>query len=194
MFGIILAGGRGRRMGGLDKASVVLCGRTLLDRVVERLSPQVEALALSANGDPARFATRGLPVLADDASLGPLSGVLAGLRWAEARGATHLVTVAVDTPFLPGDLVPRLLLAAEESPGGGAIAESGGRAHPTVALWPVGLSAGLAATLGRGEAKVMDFADRHGAARCAFADERAFLNINTPDDLCAAEAMLEARP
>ena len=187
IFGLILAGGEGRRMGGADKALLALGGRPLLAHAIDRLGPQVEALALSANGDPARFAAFGLPVLADARPQGPLSGVLSGLRWAAAAGADALVTVPVDTPFLPGDLVPRLWLAGD---GRAAYAEAGGRAHPACALWPVGLAGDLADGLDRGEAKVMHFVARHAAAPAGFPDENAFLNLNAPGDLDLAESML----
>ena len=177
-------------MAGADKALIRLGGRTLLSHVLDRLEPQVERLAISANGDPSRFAHTGLPVLADLASQGPLSGLLAALDWAAPLGATHVVTVAVDTPFLPEDLVPRLLLAAETSSGGVALAESGGRLHPTFGVWPIAHTDALRAALARGEARVQAFAGGLGATSAAFADERAFLNLNTPEDLVRAEAML----
>lgn len=190
VFGVILAGGAGRRMGGADKALLELGGRTLLAHAVARLGPQVEGLALSANGDPARFAGYGLPVLADAQPLGPLSGILTALDRAADLGATAVVSVAVDTPFFPEDLVPRLLWSAEGSGAGLALAETAGQVHPTFGLWPVGLRGDLRATLARGEARVLAFADRHGAARAAFADGRAFLNVNTPEDRDRAEALL----
>lgn len=191
VFGIVLAGGQGRRMGGVDKALLSLAGRPLIGHVIARFSPQVEALALSANGDPARFAAFGLPVLADADSRGPLSGVLAGLRWARQGGATALVSLAVDTPFMPGDLVPRLCLAAEASATGTAIAHSGGRDHPTAALWPVALADALAAFLASAEKpRVLGFAEAQGAARAMFADAQGFANLNTPADLATAEALL----
>lgn len=193
IFGVILAGGGGRRMGGADKALLRLDGQTLLQHAVDRIGPQVEALALSANGDLARFAGLGLPVLPDARPAGPLSGILAALDWAAPRGATALVSVAVDTPFFPQDLVPQLVLAAERAPEGLALAESGGRWHPTFGLWPMGLRDDLRATLARGEARMMAFADRHGAVTAAFSDDRAFLNLNTPEDLARAEALLSGR-
>lgn len=191
IFGVILAGGTGRRFGGADKALLVLGGETLIARSVARLCPQVEDLVISANGDPARFAAPRLPVLPDERAQGPLSGVLAALDRAAGQGAQAVVSVAVDTPFFPEDLVPRLLLAAETAPEGVALAESGGRDHPTCALWPVALRDDLRATLARGEARLLGFADRHGAARAGFADDRAFLNANTPEDLARAAALLE---
>ncbi|WP_096787136.1 molybdenum cofactor guanylyltransferase MobA [Rhodobacter sp. CZR27] len=187
LFGLILAGGEGRRMGGTDKALLPLAGRPLLAHAVDRLAPQVEELAISANGDPARFARFGLPVLADARPQGPMSGVLAGLRWAAARGADALVTVPVDTPFFPCDLAPRLWMAGD---GGAAVAEAGGRLHPACALWPVGVADDLEAWLAAGEAKVMAFAARHAAARAGFPDANAFLNLNAPEDLAQAESML----
>lgn len=192
IFGVILAGGAGLRMGGRDKALLMLGGRSLLWHVQGRLSPQVESLAISANGDAARFGA-GVVVLPDDSSQGPLSGVLAGLDWAASLGAKAVVTVAVDTPFFPADLVPRLCLAAETTAGGVAIAASGGADHPTFALWPVGLRDDLRRFLASGvKTRVMDFARSHGAVPADFADDGAFVNLNTPKDLVAAEAMMGA--
>jgi molybdopterin-guanine dinucleotide biosynthesis protein A len=191
LYGVILAGGQGRRMGGADKALMSLAGRTLIDRAVARLEPQVERLALSANGDPARFRALHLPVLADDASLGPLSGISAALEWAAPLGATAVISVAVDTPFFPGDLVPRLCLAAESAPEGLALARSGGDDHPTFGLWPVTMRTALRDFLNSGaKTRVRTFADAHGAARADFADDGAFFNLNTPDDVIRAEAMI----
>lgn len=191
LFGVILAGGDGRRMGGADKAMLRLGARSLAARALDRLEPQVERVAISANGDPARLSALGLPVLPDASRLGPLSGVLAGLDWAAPLGATALVTVAVDTPFFPGDLAPRLALAAEGATGGIALARSGGNDHPTFALWPVGLRGALRDFLASGaKASIRAFADAHGAARADFPDDGAFANLNTPDDLARAEALL----
>jgi molybdenum cofactor guanylyltransferase len=184
LFGVILAGGQGRRMGGADKAMLPLAGRPLVAHVVARFEPQVERLAISANGDAGRFAAFGLPVLPDDASAGPLSGVLAALHW--AKDADAVISVPVDCPFLPGDLAPRLLLA-----GPPAMAVSGGHNHPVCALWPVGLRAPLEAFLAGGaKPRVTDFLGQHGVARAYFPEDAAFRNINTPADLAAAEALL----
>ncbi len=191
IFGAILAGGEARRMGGADKALLRLSGRSLLSHAIERLSPQVASIALSANGNPARFAEFELPVLPDDAPLGPLSGVLAALDWAEGH-AGAVVTVAVDTPFFPCDLVPRLYDAAN---GGLAIARSAGHAHPVFALWPLSLRCPLRMALARGEAKVMQFATTHHAASADFhaSPPDPFWNLNTPADLAAAESALATR-
>ncbi|WP_128514912.1 molybdenum cofactor guanylyltransferase MobA [Tabrizicola thermarum] len=190
IFGVILAGGEGRRMGGVDKALVPLAGRPLIAHVLDRLEPQVERVLISANGDPARFAGFGCSVLPDARPQGPLSGVLAALTLAAELGATHVVSTPVDTPFLPGDLVPHLLLAAENAPEGLAIASDETGDHPATALWPLGLAPALAEFLGSGEARVLRFAEAHHAARARFPDARAFRNLNTPDDLAAAEALI----
>lgn len=196
IFGVILAGGAGRRMGGAgadgaDKALLPLAGQPLLTHVQDRLEPQVEALAISANGDPARLGFAGLPVLADDIGAGPLAGVLAALGWAAAAGADAVVSAPVDLPFLPCDLVPRLWMAGD---GGLAVAECSGRVHPACALWPVALAPSLRAYLAAGEARVMGFASAQGAARAPFATGTPdpFANLNTPGDLAAAEAALRA--
>ena len=187
--GLILAGGQGRRMGA-EKALVALAGRPLVAHVAARLAPQVAALALSANGDPARFAALGLPVLPDlpgEAGEGPLAGLRAGLDWAARAGAEALITVATDTPFLPADLVERLAAAS-----GGlrpSHAVSGGRAHYTAALWPLARTAAVAERFAAGERRLR--ACLGDAAEVAFAgDPDPFANLNTPEDLARAEAQL----
>lgn len=178
-------------MGGADKALLSLGGRPLLAHVIDRFAPQVDSLALSANGDPARFSAFGLPVLPDDSSLGPLSGVLAGLRHAQRRGATALVSVSCDSPFLPGDLVPQLCLAAETAASGLALVQAGGRDQGVFGLWPVGIVGALADFLASGaKPKITDFAALNGAARAVYADDAAFRNLNTPEDLAAAQALM----
>ena len=193
IFGIILAGGQARRMGGTDKAMADLAGQPLLAHVTQRFAPQVQSLAISANGDPTRFAAYNLPVLPDDHPQGPLSGILQALLWAAPQGATAVVSVPVDGPFLPPDLVPRLCLAAE--PTGLALAASNGTLHPTYALWPVTLAPALTAFLASGvKARIRDFALSHNAAIAAFPQDLAFANANTPDDLTRLAAILTAPP
>ncbi|WP_102109045.1 molybdenum cofactor guanylyltransferase MobA [Oceaniglobus roseus] len=192
-LGVILAGGLARRMGGGDKGLLPLGHGTILSHVIARLAPQTAALALNANGDPARFAATGLPVLPDpvEGFVGPLGGVLAGLDWAAGQGATHIVTAAADTPFFPCDLVPRLLLAAETEGTPIALAATSEGRHPTFGLWPVALRDDLRAALEGGLRKVVQWTDRHGAATAQFADAgEPFFNVNTPGDLARAEEML----
>lgn len=190
IFGVILAGGRGLRMNGADKAFITLAGRPLLAHVLDRFQPQVDRVVISANGDAARFHGFGCDVVPDGQPQGPLSGVLAALTHARGLGATHLVSTPVDTPFLPCDLVPRLLLAAESTPSGLAIAATADGDHPATALWPVALIPALTVFLAGGAAKVTRFTDAHQAARASFAEADAFLNLNRPEDLARAEALL----
>ena len=173
---------------GRDKALVPLAGQPLAAHVAARLAPQVASLAISANGDPARLAFLGLPVLPDiPPSRGPLSGVLAALVWARAQGATALVTAAVDTPFLPADLAARLLAAGQ---GRLALARSDTRPHPTAALWPVALTGDLQAFLASGDTpRMMSFVQRHDPAFTEF-PARSLDNLNTPADLALAETRL----
>ena len=183
--GLILAGGQATRFGGVDKAFVQLAGRSFLEHVLARFSGQVDALALSANGDPVRFVAYGLPVLADNpmfSACGPLAGVAAGLQWAQAQGAEFLLTSPVDTPFLPLDLRAQL----EPGP---AFAVHNGMAQPLCALWPVAFISDLEAFLHQpGRHKVSE-----ALARCAarpveiLAPAQAFANLNSPQDLTLYE-------
>ncbi len=199
-FGVILAGGLSRRMGGGDKGLLDLGGATILSRVIDRLGPQVDGLAINANGDPARFKDRGLPVVADSIGgfAGPLAGVLAGLDWARANGASSIVTAAADTPFFPCDLVPRLLQAGEGMMHPLVLAATraeDGRLnrHPTFGLWPVALADDLRAALADGLRKVVLWTDSHDGRTVEFPTGGIdpFFNVNTPDDLVAAQAMLK---
>lgn len=188
--GIILAGGQATRMGGGDKGLLPLGGSTILNHVIDRIAPQVDALALNANGDATRFSEFELPVRADSITgfAGPLSGVLAGMDWAAENGATHVVSVAADTPFFPCDLVPQLMLHATGE--GLALAASPSGRQPTFGFWPVSLREDLRGALNDGLRKVVQWTQTHGAGTAEFPDDAAFFNVNTPDDLAKAEAML----
>jgi molybdopterin-guanine dinucleotide biosynthesis protein A len=199
IVGLLLAGGLSRRMGGGDKCLRLLGGRSLLDRVVDRLRPQVAALVLNANGDPARFAAFGLPVVADSVPdyAGPLAGILAGLDWAaEHRPDCPLVaSVPTDAPFLPADLIRRLEAGRAEADADLACAASGGQPHPVIGLWPVRLRADLRhAVLDEGIRKVDRWTGRYRLATVTFDDRPVdpFFNANRPEDLAAAEYFLEA--
>ena len=200
--GVILAGGLARRMGGGDKGLRALAGRPILTHVIERAAPQVEALVLNANGDPERFAAFGLPVAADgiEGFAGPLAGVLAGLDWAatEAPEAAWLASFPCDAPFLPEDLVARLLAAVEAEGADMACAASEGRDHPVIGLWPLRLRAALRRALVEEEVRKVDvWTARYRLARVAF-DALAlpggsvdpFFNANRPDDIDEAARLL----
>lgn len=197
--GIILAGGLARRMGGGDKSLLMLGGRPVLAHVIERLRGQTPEIALNANGDPERFATYGLPVVPDSEPdfPGPLAGVLAGLDWAAGQGASHIVTVAADTPFFPLDLVTRLRKAQADAAKPIALAATPDPArgllrHPTFGLWPVALRDDLRAALRDGTRKIVAWTDRHGAASAEFpaTPYDPFFNLNRPEDMVQAEDIL----
>ncbi|MER8435448.1 molybdenum cofactor guanylyltransferase MobA [Mesorhizobium sp. M1393] len=201
--GVILAGGQSRRMGGGDKGLLALGGGSLLDHVVARFAPQVGPLVLSANGDPARFAGVGLPVVADTVKgfAGPLAGILTGLEWAAANPTCEaLVTAAGDTPFLPKNLVERLAAAIDDRPDAIAVACSGGKRHPTFALWPLGLHQVLRRFLvDEDNRRVSAFIDRHDFVDVEFPMlisgghlHDPFFNINTSGDLARAEGLLQS--
>ncbi len=178
---LILAGGKATRFGGADKAFVHLSGRPLIEHVLERLRPQTNIIAISANGDPARFAAYELPVLADApafARCGPLAGVAEGLRWASGQGADWLLTMPVDTPFFP------LTLAADLSPGP-SVAVYAGRQHHLASLWPVAFLPGLEDFLRRDQKyKVRDALALCGARQVNFTSPQdPFANLNSPEDL-----------
>jgi molybdopterin-guanine dinucleotide biosynthesis protein A len=199
--GVILAGGLSRRMGGGDKCLLSLGGRPVLARVVDRLRPQVDRLALNANGDARRFAAYGLQVVPDSVAgyAGPLAGVLAGMDWAAGEGIADIVTAAADTPFFPETLVADLRAAAAREGAPLAVAmtedaERGHSPHPTFGLWSVSLRGDLREALMGGTRKVVDWTARHGVASATFRGAREpFFNVNTPGDLIRAEALLAER-
>lgn len=185
-------------MGGGEKGLLELGGKTLVARAVERLGPQVDGLAISANGAVSTYEAYGFPVLGDtlDGRLGPLAGVLAGLTWAESVGADQLVSVAADTPFFPLDLVAKLSRAAGENPI--ALAASpdpkrGMSRHPTFGLWPVSLRGDLEAALEGGLRKVIAWTDPHGCGQAEFDSTPfdPFFNVNRPDDMEHAKELLQ---
>ena len=187
-IGLILAGGRGRRLGGQDKAFVRLGGETLLARMRSRLSPQVDRIAVSSNADPHRYADLGLEIVADLklGYLGPLAGIHAALaRWPQGC----VLSVAVDLPFVPRDLAVRLHAALADAPCAYA---TDGAHHALAILWAPGQADALAHFLDAGERGVGAYIRAHGHA-VAFdtgPDSDIGFNINTPADLAAAEARL----
>lgn len=194
--GLVLAGGAARRMGGANKALILLGGKPLIAHAIERLAPQVAAIALSANRDAERLTAYDCTILPDHDPrlLGPLAGVLAGLCWASGAGFTHLATAAADTPFFPVEYVERLAEGRSSSRAAIALAASGGRLHPVFGLWPVELRGALAEHLEKSDDRsVMAFAQAQGMCEVDFAVESGrdpFFNVNTPDDLDQAHRML----
>ena len=197
LAGVILAGGLSRRMGGGDKTLETLRGSPMLAHVIERARPQVDALVLNVNGDPARFAPFGLPTVADpvEGFAGPLAGILAGMAWAEeaAPGARWLASFAADAPFFPTDLVARLLAAARSAGLPLACAASGGRTHPVFGVWRLDLRQDLDRSVAaEGMRKIDQWTARHGVAVVDYpaAPMDPFFNVNRRQDLARAEQLL----
>ena len=199
----VLAGGQSRRMGGGDKTLLEIGESSMLDLILSRLNAQTSNIVLNANGDPERFASYGLPVIADtvEGFAGPLAGILAGLNHARvhAPDITHVVSIAGDTPFFPTDLIRRLASAVPAQRPVIALATSHERLHPVFGLWPVALADDLAQWLAEGNSgKVLAWVDRHDSVEVPFADDAAtgldpFFNANRPEDLdIAREALLKA--
>lgn len=197
VVGVLLAGGLARRMGGGDKCLRLLGGKPILTHIVERVRPQVSALVLNANGDPARFAAFDLPVVPDaiEGFAGPLAGVLTGMEWARghAPSVRWLVSIATDSPFVPRDLVARLLEAATHQNAPLACAASNGRTHPVMGLWSLDLAGELrGALVEQGMRKIDAWTARYRLATIEFSDASVdpFFNVNSPDDLAAAERLI----
>jgi len=199
--GVLLAGGRSSRMGGREKALLGLGGQPMLQRVASRFCPQVTRTVINANGDPARFAGFALPVVADsvEGQPGPLAGLLTGIAWAqrETPAARFIATAPADCPFLPRDLIARLMAALLKAGSPCAIAATGGQRHPVAGLWRIELAAAAAGALARNMRALHRFADAQGSAIAEFspariggADIDPFFNVNTPEDLQRAEMLL----
>jgi molybdopterin-guanine dinucleotide biosynthesis protein A len=195
-LGLVLAGGLARRMGGGDKARIKIGGVTILQRVIACLTPQCSRVILNANGDPARFADTGLPVIADSVPhfAGPLAGILAGLDWAAANApqCEWLASAPGDCPFLPDNLVARLHEARVAAATPLVCARSGEWRHPVVGLWPLTLRDELRrALVEEGLHKIEIWTARHGVAIADWPAEPIdpFFNVNMPEDARRAEAL-----
>lgn len=195
-FGLVLAGGLARRMGGGDKVRIKIGRSTILDRVLATLSGQCVDIIINANGDPKRFEDTGCIVVPDNVPgfAGPLAGILAGLDWlaAQNNGIEWLLSVPGDCPFLPDDLVERLHEARRKMGAGVplACARSGEWRHPVVGLWPVALRAVLRkALVDEDLRKIEVFTARHGIAIAEWSDQPIdpFFNVNSPEDVKRAE-------
>jgi molybdenum cofactor guanylyltransferase len=194
--GVVLAGGLARRMGGGDKPLREIGGRTILARVIARLAPQCECLLLNANGDPKRFASFGLPIIADGVKdyPGPLAGILTALDWVAANrpNAAWILSASGDCPFLPHDLVARLRQALIAQDAELAVAASHGQSHPVIGLWNVALRDALRqALVVEGIRKIDRWTARYRIATATWPAEPLdpFFNANTMDDLAEAERL-----
>jgi molybdopterin-guanine dinucleotide biosynthesis protein A len=188
-------------MGGGDKSLRLIGGRTTLERIINRLTPQVMRVILNANAEPRRFDAFHLPVVADSLpdNPGPLAGVLAALDWVAGNdpGLTWVLTLPGDVPFIPRDLVSRLHVARQADDATLACAASLNRAHPVVALWPTSIRDVLRqAVADQGVRKIEAFTERYPRATVEWPATPVdpFFNVNTPDDLAEANRLVVYHP
>ena len=201
--GIILAGGLSRRMGGGDKGLLMLGETSIIERVIDKILPQVGSLAININGDSSRFPDYKLPIIPDSIKgyLGPLSGILAGMEWAFKNGNRYIATVAADTPFLPDDFIKRLHTMVKSKNLNIGIAASRILSgddvfiHPTFGIWEVALKDDLRDALANDTRKIMFWAKKFKLDYYYFdtSDKLSdpFFNINTLDDLEEAKYRLK---
>ena len=200
ILGVILAGGKGTRMGGEEKGLIRLNNKALIEYSIERLKPQVNNLVINANNNLKKYSRFNIPIVPDSLSgfLGPLAGVLAGLDYADQKGYTHIVTVAADTPFFPKNLVSLFLMTAKNY-NGLTIATTQDKnsriqSHPTFGIWPCNLRENLQTHIENGLRKIVIWTEKHNAGETLFEGNKnldPFFNINTPADLNTAKAVLE---
>jgi len=197
---VILAGGLARRMGNIDKAMVELASQPLLERVLQRMKPQTPSIIINANGDPKRFSRWELPVVADTVSdfPGPLAGILAAMEWAGVNKpeSQWIVSVPVDTPFIPRDLIERFSQSITDNKAELSCAKSDGRAHPVVGLWPVALAGDLRTALSVDNIRKVDlWTARFNLVHTEFDTSSIdpFFNINRPEDIERAEQVLQRK-
>jgi len=185
--GVVLAGGQGSRMGGVDKGLQEFRGKPMVAHALERLQPQVDEILINANRNAEAYARFGHRVIADE--IGGFAGPLAGFE----RGLAHasgdlVVTVPCDSPFLPRDLVARLREALERNDAQVAVAKAGDQAHPVFCLMRRDVHESLRQFLASGQRKIDRWYPQLRATLVAFDDEAdAFMNINTREELAGLE-------
>ncbi len=196
IVGVLLAGGQSRRMGGGDKCLIEIDGKSVLQRVIDRIQPAVGTIVLNANGNTSRFDSYGMTVIPDSVGgfAGPLAGVLTGMEWAAAHhpACTHIATIPTDGPFLPKDLIERLWAPIARDEADLTCAESGGRRHPVIGIWPCALHENLRHALEVEDIRKVDrWTARFRVASVSFSTDPfdPFFNMNHPDDIETAEAM-----
>ena len=201
LIGVLLAGGLSRRMGGGDKSLLTLRGKTILQRTIDRITPQVSDLVLNANGSPSRFKKFGLPVVADliHGNLGPLVGILSGMEWCKRHlpESKWLVTLPTDAPFLPVNMVSDMFEQLRVDGSDIACAASNSRTHPPFAIWRNSLSVDLRrAITEEGIRKIDSWTERYVVSHVDFTAKGfdPFFNINHPKDLKEARNILDRFP
>ncbi|MDF2365951.1 molybdenum cofactor guanylyltransferase MobA [Sneathiella sp.] len=198
---LLLAGGRSRRMGGGAKFLERLGGKTLLLHSIDTLRPQVSEFVLNMNMEAGEDIPSDIPVIKDSVSgfAGPLAGVLTGIEYFNKKNvdSTHMLSVPTDAPFIPADLVERLASEIRSTTNKIVMANSVGRVHPVVALWPLALAVDLRSALVEEDLrKILVFADRYPRSEVIWGEDEGdpFFNINRPEDLAEAERRLSHSP
>lgn len=188
--GVVLAGGRARRMGGVDKGLISLCGRSMIEHVLDKLGAQVGTIIINANRNTDTYEAMGYAVVADsdDSYSGPLAGMASGLQ---AAGTRFCITVPCDSPLIGDDVTRRLYAALETAGAEIAVAHDGERAHPVVNLMDAGLAASIEDFLEAGERKIDRWFDQHRWVYADFSDRpEYFINVNTEEERGAVERKL----
>lgn len=199
-LGVILAGGQAQRMGGIDKGRLKIGDASILEIIIKCLSFQLDKIVLNANGDLTRFSDLEIDVIPDTIKgyVGPLAGILSGLRFAEQNGFSSILTVASDTPFFPVDLLSKLSNVSPQQSALISIAATRQKdkliRHPTFGLWSVSLADDLEKNIHAGLRKIVLWADKHSAKTVLFPSPEydPFFNINTQGDLEEAQRRIKA--
>ncbi len=198
---LLLAGGQSRRMGGGAKFLKKLGSKTLLMHIIDVLRPQVGEFALNMNMEAHGDVPSDIPVIKDSVSgfAGPLAGILTGMEYFNKKNvhSSHMLSVPTDAPFIPSNLVTRLASEIEGTTSKIVMANSVGRVHPVVALWPLSLAADLRAVLVKEDLrKILVFANRYPRSEVIWDESEGdpFFNINRPEDLAEAERRLSHSP
>ena len=197
VVGILLAGGKSSRMGGGDKCLKKLGDKTILEHVISRSLPQVEALILNVNSQCGKYSSYGLPIVSDVVSgyCGPLAGILTGMEWVKKNfpNCRWLASFPTDAPFFPKNLVKKLFLAVEQKKASLSYAYSGGRNHPVFGLWPVELEQDLRQSIIEEKVRKIEFwTSKLVTSRAEFTSEPfdPFFNINNPEQFKKAKRMI----
>ena len=199
-LGVILAGGQAQRMGGIDKGRLKIGDASILEIIIKCLNFQLDKIVLNANGDLTRFSDLEIDVIPDTIKgyVGPLAGILSGLRFAEQNGFSSILTVASDTPFFPVDLLSKLSNVSPQQSALISIAATEQKdkliRHPTFGLWSVSLADDLEKNIQSGLRKIVLWADKHSAKTVLFPSSEydPFFNINTQGDLEEAQRRIKA--
>ncbi len=191
--GVILAGGKARRMDGVDKGLIPLQGKPMVEYIISALRPQVGNIIINANRSPEQYGAYGLPVVADmlGGYFGPLVGMATGMH---STDKPFIVTAPCDSPFIPDNLVDTLCRALHDGQADISVAHDGERMQPVFALLRCSLLPSLLSYLDEGGRKIDSWYGQHRLALADFSDSPdTFLNLNTPQDQSVLESRLTSK-